>query len=119
MPTVAAATAAVERAFFGVAMRRMKETDTEYLLRRGRGIANSRSPRQRGRDCLAPRPLRTVGSLRRAPEKQPGKPDANTPFTSCRRIPDVSRSCERRLKAQVGAGKAAYMSPGWIYGRGS
>ncbi|GGY61890.1 hypothetical protein GCM10010300_00970 [Streptomyces olivaceoviridis] len=38
MPAVAAARAAVVRAFFGEAMRRMKETDTENLLRRGRGI---------------------------------------------------------------------------------
>ncbi|BCM66610.1 hypothetical protein EASAB2608_01944 [Streptomyces sp. EAS-AB2608] len=39
IPAVAAATAAAVRAFFGEAMRRMKETDTENLLRRGQGIA--------------------------------------------------------------------------------
>ncbi|GHD98271.1 hypothetical protein GCM10010339_04780 [Streptomyces alanosinicus] len=38
MPAVAAATAATVRAFFGEAMRRMKETDTENLLRRGQGV---------------------------------------------------------------------------------
>src|ERR1700761_3435463 len=57
IPTVAAATAAVERAFFGGAMRRVKETDTENLLRRGQespaagargsggGAARCRDPR--------------------------------------------------------------------------
>ncbi|GGW18537.1 hypothetical protein GCM10018980_61190 [Streptomyces capoamus] len=44
-PAVAAATAAVVRAFFGEAMRRMKETDTENLLRRGLWIARREGPR--------------------------------------------------------------------------
>ncbi|GEK00640.1 hypothetical protein TNCT1_29160 [Streptomyces sp. 1-11] len=48
MPAEAAATATVVRAFFGEAMRRMKETDTENLLRRGRGIARKPEPPSRG-----------------------------------------------------------------------
>ncbi|GHA10098.1 hypothetical protein GCM10010345_13520 [Streptomyces canarius] len=45
MPAVAAARAAVVRAFFGEAMRRMKETDTENLLRRERGSPAWEGPR--------------------------------------------------------------------------
>ncbi|GHI08096.1 hypothetical protein Scel_64170 [Streptomyces cellostaticus] len=45
IPAVAAARAAAVRAFFGEAMRRMKETDTENLLRRGRWIARMSEPR--------------------------------------------------------------------------
>nr|BFD85118.1 hypothetical protein StreXyl84_45190 [Streptomyces sp. Xyl84] len=80
MPTVAAATAAVERAFFGVAMRRMKETDTENLLRRGRGAADSRSPRERGRSCLVPRPRGDRRLLATSSREAAGKSVRKHPF---------------------------------------
>ncbi|GGW39310.1 hypothetical protein GCM10010503_14480 [Streptomyces lucensis JCM 4490] len=49
IPAVATATAAVVRAFFGEAMRRMKETDTENLLRWGQWIARTGRATRRGR----------------------------------------------------------------------
>ncbi|GGS43579.1 hypothetical protein GCM10010206_01040 [Streptomyces cinerochromogenes] len=103
MPAVAAATAAAVRAFFGEAMRRMKETDTENLLRRGQGIARREGPRAVA-VCVGPRPGWARGAWRRPQDKQARKPSAMTPFTSCGRIGGKHLLCDPRRNPQVRRG---------------
>ncbi|GHE77634.1 hypothetical protein GCM10014715_36140 [Streptomyces spiralis] len=83
MPAVAAATAAVVRAFFGEAMRRMRETGTENLLRRGRECREQPEPAGAGGGAaLAPK----------APESRmcPGSGDRRLLTTSSRQAGGAS-----------------------------
>ncbi|GHJ98591.1 hypothetical protein SY2F82_03890 [Streptomyces sp. Y2F8-2] len=120
-PVAAAATAVAAMAFFGEAMRRMKETVTGNLFVRVHGgrehagtTRNAVGGMRRRRD-----PGGLVGAWRRHPEKQAGEMSAMTPFTSCGRTRRKSLVCDLALKPQVARAIGVGMPCESIYGRAS
>ncbi|GAB7106975.1 hypothetical protein JCM4814A_52890 [Streptomyces phaeofaciens JCM 4814] len=124
MPAEAAARATAVTAFFGLAMRRMIETDTQNLFL---WEQDSRLHAEVTRCVAAPRGVRwvaaclgagargLVGAVRRHPDKQPGRASAKTPFASCGRIREPGRPCELALNAQVRGGYGMGMASDMPY----